>query len=99
MQEALRAIEDIHGLIALNKKPPKPSLMANYYAKQALVFIKSGSPLYHALSLHRLYQLYREQRKSVAAEELQRLANRALLATLSVPFVHNAPVRTQDISA
>lgn len=37
-QEAYKATEDIHGLMTLSKKSPKPQLMANYYQKLALVF-------------------------------------------------------------
>lgn len=69
-QEAFKAVEDIHGLINLSKKPPKPSLMANYYQKLGLVFWKSGNPLFHACTLHRLYQLSREQRKNLSQDEL-----------------------------
>ena len=69
-QEAFKAVEDIHGLISLSKRPVKPSLMANYYSKLALVFWKSGNHLYHAATLHRLYVLTREQRKNLTAEEL-----------------------------
>ena len=30
-QEAYKAIEDIHGLMAMSKKTPQPKTMANYY--------------------------------------------------------------------
>lgn len=73
-QEAFKAVEDIHGLFALSKKPPKPQLMANYYNKVSTVFWKSGNALFHACTLHRLYHLSREMRKNLTQEEMQRLA-------------------------
>ncbi|KAI0236259.1 Eukaryotic translation initiation factor 3 subunit A [Lamellibrachia satsuma] len=85
-QEAFKAVEDIHGLISLSKKPSKPSLMSNYYNKLGLVFWKSGSCLFHACAWHRLYQLSREQRRNLTPEELQRLASRVVCATLAVPI-------------
>lgn len=71
-QEAFKAVEDIHGLFALSKKPPKPQLMANYYHKVSTVFWKSGNALFHASTLHRLYHLSREMRKNLTQEEMQR---------------------------
>lgn len=71
-QEAFKAVEDIHGLFALSKKPPKPQLMANYYNKVSTVFWKSGNALFHACTLHRLYHLSREMRKNLTQEEMQR---------------------------
>lgn len=85
-QEAFKAVEDIHGLICLSKKPPKPSLMANYYQKLGLVFWKSGNALFHASTLHRLFHLSREQRKNLTQEELQKMASKVLCATLAVPI-------------
>ena len=69
-QEAFKAVEDIHGLIQLSKKAIKPSLMATYYTKLALVFWKSGNHMFHAATLHRLYVLTREQRKNLTSDEL-----------------------------
>ncbi|ESO99059.1 hypothetical protein LOTGIDRAFT_142293 [Lottia gigantea] len=91
-QEAFKAVEDIHGLISLSKKQPRPSLMANYYQKLGLVFWKSGNRLFHASTLHRLYHLSREQRKNLAPDELTQMASRVLCATLAVqiPPSHNA---------
>lgn len=71
-QEAFKAVEDIHGLFSLSKKPPKPQLMANYYNKVSTVFWKSGNALFHACTLHRLYHLSREMRKNLTQEEMQR---------------------------
>ncbi|KAK2180443.1 hypothetical protein NP493_443g06025 [Ridgeia piscesae] len=85
-QEAFKAVEDIHGLISLSKKPSKPSLMSNYYNKLGLVFWKSGSRLFHACAWHRLFHLSREQRRNLTPEELQRLASRVVCATLAVPI-------------
>ncbi|XP_072095736.1 eukaryotic translation initiation factor 3 subunit A isoform X2 [Mobula birostris] len=90
-QEAFKAVEDIHGLFSLSKKPPKPQLMANYYNKVSTVFWKSGNALFHASTLHRLYHLSREMRKNLSAEEMQRMSTRVLLATLSIPIT---PERT-----
>uniref|UniRef100_A0A673X5B7 Eukaryotic translation initiation factor 3 subunit A n=1 Tax=Salmo trutta TaxID=8032 RepID=A0A673X5B7_SALTR len=77
-QEAFKAVEDIHGLFALSKKPPKPQLMANYYNKVSTVFWKSGNALFHACTLHRLYHLSREMRKNLTQEEMQRYASPVL---------------------
>uniref|UniRef100_A0A3Q2TK65 Eukaryotic translation initiation factor 3 subunit A n=1 Tax=Fundulus heteroclitus TaxID=8078 RepID=A0A3Q2TK65_FUNHE len=90
-QEAFKAVEDIHGLFALSKKPPKPQLMANYYNKVSTVFWKSGNALFHACTLHRLYHLSREMRKNLTPDEMQRMSTRVLLATLSIPIT---PERT-----
>ncbi|XP_030058489.1 eukaryotic translation initiation factor 3 subunit A isoform X3 [Microcaecilia unicolor] len=90
-QEAFKAVEDIHGLFSLSKKPPKPQLMANYYNKVSTVFWKSGNALFHATTLHRLYHLSREMRKNLTPEEMQRMSTRVLLATLSIPIT---PERT-----
>jgi len=85
-QEAFKAVEDIYDLISMSKKPPKPSLMANYYQKLGLVFAKSGNHLFHACTLQKLFSLSREQRKNLSQEELQKMASRVLCATLAVPI-------------
>lgn len=85
-QEAYKAIEDIHGLMILAKKMPRPQQMAQYYQKLALVFGKSGNHLFHAAALFRLFQLSRDLKKNITAEELQKLGSRVLIATLAVPL-------------
>ncbi|XP_043470535.1 eukaryotic translation initiation factor 3 subunit A [Leptopilina heterotoma] len=85
-QEAYKAIEDIHGLMNLSKKMPVPKTMANYYQKLAMVFWKAGNYLFHAAALLKLLQLSRDMKKNMSSEEQQRLANRVLLAALSIPL-------------
>ncbi|KAK0161623.1 hypothetical protein PV327_010077 [Microctonus hyperodae] len=85
-QEAYKATEDIHGLMNLSKKLPVPKTMANYYLKLAMVFWKAGNYLFHAAALFKLLQLSREMKKNMSADEQQRMANRVLLATLSIPL-------------
>ncbi len=46
-QEAFRSVEDIQGLAAIGKKPPKPQYMATYYAKLTRIFTVSDSHLYN----------------------------------------------------
>lgn len=71
-KEAYKAVEDIHRLIVLSKKQPRPSLMANYYQKLGLVLCKCGNYMFHACAWHKLYHLYREQRKNISEHELQK---------------------------
>jgi len=73
LQEAYKAIEDIHNLMNISKKQPVPKTMANYYQKLALVFWKANNCLFHAAALFRLFQLYKEMKKNFSSEELQRL--------------------------
>lgn len=92
-QEAYRATDDIkrYGLMNSNKKPPKPQLMANYYQKLALVFWKADCHLFHAAALFRLFHLTRELKKTITSEEVQRMASRVVLATLTIPDPPNRP--------
>ncbi|KAK9890722.1 hypothetical protein WA026_012070 [Henosepilachna vigintioctopunctata] len=85
-QEAYKAIEDIHNLMNMSKKMPVPKTMANYYQKLAMVFWKAGNYLFHAAALFKLFQLSKEMKKNITQEELQRMACRVLLATLSIPL-------------
>jgi translation initiation factor 3 subunit A len=83
-QEAFKTIEDIHWLLNYSKKPPKPAVVANYYSKQSKVYLMAGNRLFHACACHRLFVLSRDQKKNLQQEELQSLATKTVLATLSV---------------
>lgn len=56
----------------LSKKTHMPKTMANYYQKLSLVFWKAGNYLFHAAALFKLFQLSKEMKKNMSAEELQR---------------------------
>eukprot|EP00271_Cylindrocystis_brebissonii_P023350 TRINITY_DN9659_c0_g1_i1.p1 TRINITY_DN9659_c0_g1~~TRINITY_DN9659_c0_g1_i1.p1 ORF type:complete len:1097 (+),score=334.31 TRINITY_DN9659_c0_g1_i1:34-3291(+) len=86
-QEAFRSIEDIHGLMSLVKKSPKPQMMAIYYAKLTKIFWMSGDSqqLYHAYAWYKLYNLQRSYNKNLKEKDLQLMAASVLLATLSIP--------------
>ncbi|KAK9102806.1 hypothetical protein Sjap_020060 [Stephania japonica] len=88
-QEAFRSVEDIHGLMCLVKKSPKPSLMVVYYAKLTEIFWISESHLYHAYSWFRLFTLQKSYNKNLTQKDLQLIASSVVLAALAVtPYDH-----------
>lgn len=84
-QEAFRSVEDIHGLMCMVKKTPKPSLMVVYYAKLTEIFWVSGSHLYHAYAWLKLFSLQKNFNKNLSQKDLQTIASSVVLAALSVP--------------
>ncbi|XP_022672097.1 eukaryotic translation initiation factor 3 subunit A-like isoform X2 [Varroa destructor] len=90
-QEAYKAAEDIHAMMCLSKKSTKPPLMAGYYQRLALVFLKAGNGLFHASALLKHLNLVKDLKKSITSEELRRLAARAVLATLATPLPATRP--------
>ncbi|KAF8396847.1 hypothetical protein HHK36_018482 [Tetracentron sinense] len=84
-QEAFRSVEDIHGLMCMVKKTPKPSLMVIYYAKLTEIFWVSASHLYHAYAWFKLFTLQKSFNKNLSQKDLQLIASSVVLATLSVP--------------
>ncbi|KAK6943688.1 Proteasome component (PCI) domain [Dillenia turbinata] len=83
-QEAFRSVEDIHGLMCMVKKTPKPSLMVVYYAKLTEIFWISGSNLYHAYAWLKLFTLQKSFNKNLSQKDLQMIASSVVLAALSV---------------
>ncbi|KAM3253984.1 hypothetical protein ACQJBY_047855 [Aegilops geniculata] len=84
-QEAFRSVEDIHGLMSMLQKTPKPSVLAVYYAKLTEIFWTSESHyLYHAYAWLELFNLHKCHNKNLTRKDLQLLASSALLAALSV---------------
>lgn len=84
-QEAFRSVEDIHGLMCMVKKTPKPSLMVVYYVKLTEIFWKSSSHLYHAYAWFKLFLLQKTFNKNLSQKDLQLIASSVVLAALSVP--------------
>uniref|UniRef100_A0A7N0TGA0 Eukaryotic translation initiation factor 3 subunit A n=1 Tax=Kalanchoe fedtschenkoi TaxID=63787 RepID=A0A7N0TGA0_KALFE len=83
-QEAFRSVEDIHGLMCMVKKTPKPSLMVIYYAKLTEIFWISSSHLYHAYAWLKLFALQKNFNKNLSQKDLQLIASSVVLAALSV---------------
>ncbi|KAL8544735.1 hypothetical protein ACS0TY_005097 [Phlomoides rotata] len=84
-QEAFRSIEDIHGLMTMVKKTPKPSLMVVYYSKLSEIFWMSNNHLYHAYAWLKLFSLQKSFNKNLTQKDLQLIASSVVLAALSVP--------------
>ena len=84
MQEAFKAIEEIHNLIGLSKQKAKASLLDNFYHKQASVYWMANNKLFHAAALHRLFILRKEQKKTFDSEA-QRLVWCSLPLSLLPP--------------
>ncbi|KAL3624614.1 Eukaryotic translation initiation factor 3 subunit A [Castilleja foliolosa] len=84
-QEAFRSIEDIHGLMCMVKKTPKPSSMVVYYSKLSDIFWMSSSHLYHAYAWLKLFSLQKSFNKNLNQKDLQLIASSVVLAALSVP--------------
>ncbi|KAK6145005.1 hypothetical protein DH2020_021825 [Rehmannia glutinosa] len=84
-QEAFRSIEDIHGLMCMVKKIPKPSLMVVYYSKLSEIFWMSSNHLYHAYAWLKLFSLQKSFNKNLNQKDLQLIASSVVLAALSVP--------------
>lgn len=89
LQEAFRSVEDIHGLMSMVKKTPKPSVLVVYYAKLTEIFWISDSHLYHAYAWPKLFNLQKSYNKNLSQKDLQLIASSVLLAALSVaPYGH-----------
>ena len=74
-QEAFKAIEEIHNLLELSGKTPRAGLLDNYYSRQVKVYWMANNKLFHAAALHKLFVLWKEQKKSIMPEELLRLTD------------------------
>lgn len=83
-QEAFRSVEDVHNLLTMAKKAPRPTMMANYYEKLTKIFLMSGNALYHAAAWGRYYAIVTSI-GGKSEEELSKLAGQVLVSALAVP--------------
>ncbi|KAI9007770.1 hypothetical protein DFJ74DRAFT_773295 [Hyaloraphidium curvatum] len=93
-QEAFRSIEDIHNLLSMSKKAPKPFMMANYYEKLAKIFLVGDNQLFHAAACNKYYATVR-QNKNMSEEEQSRMASVVLISILSIPIITTAKARSE----
>ncbi|KAI0776959.1 hypothetical protein BD413DRAFT_469084 [Trametes elegans] len=83
-QEAFRSVEDVHNLLTMAKKAPRPAMMANYYEKLTKIFLMSDNALYHAAAWGRYYAIVTAI-GGKSEEEISRLAGQVLVSALAVP--------------
>ncbi|TEB23920.1 hypothetical protein FA13DRAFT_1818162 [Coprinellus micaceus] len=83
-QEAFRSVEDIHNLLTMAKKAPRPAMMANYYEKLTKIFLMSGNALFHAAAWSKYYAIVTSI-GGKSEEEMSRLAGQVLISALAVP--------------
>lgn len=95
-QEAFRSVEDVHNLLTMAKKAPRPAMMANYYEKLTKIFMVSDNNLFHAASWNRFYGLARSSIKS--EEEHTRMASFVLLSALAVPVISSSAPGTGNMN-
>lgn len=94
-QEAFRSVEDVHNLLTMAKKAPRPAMMANYYEKLTKIFLMSGNALYHAAAWNRYYTVVTAM-GGKSDEELRRLAGQVLVSALAVPVGSKAGDGNED---
>ncbi|RUS28724.1 hypothetical protein BC938DRAFT_481529 [Jimgerdemannia flammicorona] len=98
-QEAFRSVEDVHNLLSMSKRPPKPSMMANYYEKLTKIFMVSENYLFHAASWNRYFTLVRAQGKPLTEDEQTRMTSLVLLSALSIPVIASTKGRPGYVEA
>ncbi|EKM51355.1 uncharacterized protein PHACADRAFT_263445 [Phanerochaete carnosa HHB-10118-sp] len=94
-QEAFRSVEDIHNLLIMAKKAPRPAMMANYYEKLTKIFLMSGNALYHAAAWGRSYGIVTAM-GGKSDEEIRRLAGQVLVSALAVPVGSKSADGSED---
>ncbi|KAJ3343381.1 eukaryotic translation initiation factor 3 subunit A [Gonapodya sp. JEL0774] len=88
-QEAFRSVEDVHNLLSMSKKQPKPYMMANYYEKLAKIFLVGDNYLFHAAAGSRHYNIVKAGKNQTDEE----VASVVLVSMLAIPIITTAKSR------
>lgn len=94
-QEAFRSVEDVHNLLTMAKKAPRPAMMANYYEKLTKIFLMSGNALFHAAAWGKYYSIITNI-GGKSEEDLGRLAGQVLVSALAVPVGQHAEETAEE---
>ncbi|TFY78375.1 hypothetical protein EWM64_g5638 [Hericium alpestre] len=95
-QEAFRSVEDVHNLLTMAKKAPRPAMMANYYEKLTKIFLMSGNALYHAAAWSKYYAIVTAI-GGKSEEELGKLAGQVLISALAVPVGQKSEEANEEV--
>lgn len=87
-KESFKSIEDVHGLMKLSKRVPKPVAMINYYNNLAKIFQVSNNYVYATAARQKLFQLL-IQSPVITEEELKQNASIHLITSLSIPLLES----------
>ncbi|GMH60367.1 hypothetical protein TrRE_jg7326 [Triparma retinervis] len=82
--EGFRTVEDIYGIMCLDKRPPRAKLMATYYSRLSKVFWVSANFLFNAYATYKHYTLTRDFNKNLGEEERRNMQGEVVLAGLCI---------------
>jgi len=71
--EGFRTVEDIYGIMSLDKRPPRAKLMAAYYERLSKVFWVSKNFLFNSYAIYKHYTLTRDFNKNLLPEDRKRM--------------------------
>ena len=83
-QEAFRSVEDIHGLMLMVRRSPKPQMMALYFAKLTEIFWIGKNYLHNAYAWMKLYSVSKMYNRSLTPEDERALASGVVLAAMCI---------------
>lgn len=111
-QEAFRSVEDIHTLLSLSKRPPKPIMMANYFEKLTRIFMVGDNFLFHAAAWSKYFNILRgsaaamsvagaskKDHPAVSESDMTSAASFVLLSALAIPVISTSRSRGALVDA
>lgn len=87
-KESFKSIEDVHGLMKMSKRAPKPISLVNYYNNLAKIFQVSNDYVYATAARQKLFQLL-IQSPVITDAELKENATLYLITALSIPVLES----------